>query len=69
MSYGFIRNFVEGGELSMGKVSGHTHTQQQLNNYANQRNSNNSACRANNNNHANQLNPNNHASKSNQSNK
>lgn len=63
MSCGFIRNFVEGGELSMGKVSGSTHTQQQLNNYANQRNSNNSAYRANNNNHANQLNPNNQASK------
>ena len=47
----------------MGKVSGNTHTQQQLNNYANQRNSNNSAYRANNNNHANQLNPNNQASK------
>lgn len=43
----------------MGKVSGNTHTPQQLNNYANQRNSNNSAYRANNNNHANQLNPNN----------
>jgi len=40
-------------------VSGKTHSQQQVNNYANQRNSNNSANRANNNNHANQLNPNN----------
>lgn len=69
MSYGFIRNFVEGGELLMGKVSGNTHTQQQLNNYANQCNSNNSAYRANNNNHANQLNPNNHTSKSGQSSK
>ena len=66
-SIGFIRNFIERGELLMGKVSGNTHTQQQLNNYANQRNSNNSAYRANNNNHANQLNPNNQASKSSQS--
>jgi hypothetical protein len=40
-------------------VSGKTHSRQQVNNYANQRNSNNSANRANNNNHANQLNPNN----------
>lgn len=53
----------------MGKVFGNTHTQQQLNNYANQRNSNNSAYRANNNNHADQLNPNNHTSKSGQSSK
>ncbi len=42
----------------MSKVSGNTHTQQQLNNYANQHNPNTSAYRANNNNHANQLNPN-----------
>lgn len=55
--YGYF--FMEGGETAMAKVSGNTHTQQQLNNYANQRNSNNSAYRANNNNHANQLNPNN----------
>lgn len=55
-----LKNVVEGGELIMGKgVSGSTHTQQQRNNYANQRNSNNSAYRANNSNHANQLNPNN----------
>ena len=40
-------------------VSGHTHTQQQLNHYANQHNPNNSAYWANVNNHANQLNPNN----------
>lgn len=40
-------------------VSGHTHTQQQLNHYANQHNPNNSAYWANMNNHANQLNPNN----------
>jgi len=40
-------------------VSGKTHTQQQLNNYANQNNPNNSAYRANQNNHSNQCNPNN----------
>ena len=51
--------FVKGGATAMAKVSSHTHTQKQLNNYANQHNSNNSAYRANNNNHANQLNPNN----------
>ena len=46
----------------MGKgVSGKTHTQQQRDNYANQKNSNNSAYRANQNNHANQLNSNNSA--------
>ena len=42
-------------------VSGKTHSQAQLNNYANQNNPNNSANRANNNNHSNQLNPNNSA--------
>lgn len=41
------------------KVSSHTHTKAQLNNYANQKNSNNAAHRANQNNHANQCNPNN----------
>lgn len=40
-------------------VSGHTHTQQQLNHYANQHNPNNVAYRANVNNNANQFNPNN----------
>lgn len=50
---------TEGGETIMKKVSGYTHTQKQINNYANQRNTNNSAYQANNNNHANQLNPNN----------
>lgn len=40
-------------------VSGHTHTQSQLNNYANQHNPNNSAYRAYHNNHSNQCNPNN----------
>lgn len=50
----------------MGKghgVSGHTHTQAQLNNYANQNNPNNSAYQANRDNHANQCNPNNDAYK------
>ena len=46
----------------MGKgVSGKTHTQQQCNNYANQKNPNNAAYRANQNNRSNQLNPNNSA--------
>ncbi len=40
-------------------VSGKTHTQQQLNHYANQHNPNNGAYRANINNRSNQLNPNN----------
>ena len=39
-------------------VSGHTHTQQQVNHYANQHNPNNNAYQANLNNHANQCNPN-----------
>ena len=46
----------------MGKghgVSSHTHTQKQLDHYANQHNPNNGAYWANLNNHANQLNPNN----------
>ncbi len=49
-------------ERNMGKghgVSGHTHTQQPLDHYANQHNPNNSAYWADMNNHANQLNPNN----------
>ncbi len=45
-------------------VSGKTHTTQQRDNYANQKNPNNSANRANNNNHSNQCNPNNSAYKS-----
>lgn len=49
---------MKGCEPTMSKVSGNTHTQKQLNNYANQNNPNNPAYRANNNNHANQLNPN-----------
>ena len=40
-------------------VSGHTHTQQQLNDYANQHNPNNHAYCDNLDNHANQCNPNN----------
>ena len=40
-------------------VSGNTHTQQQLNNYANQHNPKTASYRANNNNHSNQLNSNN----------
>lgn len=44
----------------MGKgVSGHTHTQEQLNSYANQNNPNNDAYQSDLDNHANQLNPNN----------
>ena len=39
-------------------VSSHTHTQQQLNDYANQMNPNSAAYKANMNNHANQLNQN-----------
>ena len=42
-------------------VSGHTHTQAQLNHYANQHNPNNSSYVANANNHSNQCNPNNAA--------
>lgn len=41
----------------MKKVSGKTHTQEQLNAWANQNNPNNKAYRANFNNHSNQLNP------------
>ena len=40
-------------------VSGHTHTQAQLNAYANQHNPNNAAYHAGLDNHANQCNPNN----------
>lgn len=46
--------------MSKGRgVSGHTHTQKQLDAYANQNNSNNPAYWANLDNHANQCNPNN----------
>ena len=44
--------------MAKGKVSGKTHTQQQLNDWANQNNPNNRAYKANADNHANQLNPN-----------
>lgn len=40
-------------------VSGHTHTQAQLDHYANQNNPNNVAHQAENDNHSDQLNPNN----------
>lgn len=40
-------------------VSGYTHTQQQLDDYANQNNPNSSAYQADNDNHSNQCNPNN----------
>lgn len=40
-------------------VSSHTHTNSQLNHYANQHNPNNDAWKSNNDNHSNQLNPNN----------
>lgn len=46
----------------MGKghgVSGHTHTREQLNHYANQHNPNNASYRSDSDNHANQCNPNN----------
>jgi hypothetical protein len=43
--------------MAKGKVSGKTHTQAQLNDWANQNNSNNKAYKANVDNRANQLNP------------
>ncbi len=45
----------------MNKVSGKTHTKEQLDNWANQHNPNNKAYKANANNHSNQKNPNNKA--------
>ena len=42
----------------MGKVSGKTHTKEQLDNWANQHNPNNIAYKANADNNANQMNPN-----------
>ena len=42
----------------MAKVSGKTHSKEQLDNWANQHNPNNEAYRANADNHSNQLNPN-----------
>lgn len=41
----------------MKKVSGKTHTKEQLDNWANQHNPNNKAYKANADNHANQMNP------------
>ena len=41
----------------MGKVSGKTHTKEQLDNWANQHNPNNKAYQANADNHSNQKNP------------
>ena len=43
----------------MSRISGKTHTKQQLDHYANQNNPNNKAYKANLDNHSNQLNPNN----------
>ena len=43
----------------MSKVSGNTHSNNQMNHYSNQNNPNNAAHTANNNNHSNQMNPNN----------
>lgn len=38
----YMKLFIlEGGETIMGKVSGNTHTQNQINNYSNQHNPNN----------------------------
>lgn len=44
--------------MSNNKVSGKTHTKEQLDNWANQHNPNNKAYRANADNHSNQKNPN-----------
>jgi hypothetical protein len=59
----FVKWIINGGGNPMSKnsggVSSHTHTQSQLDHYANQHNPNNSAYQANLDNHANQLNPNN----------
>lgn len=43
--------------MAKSKVSGKTHTQAQLNDWANQNNPNNKVYRANADNHANQMNP------------
>ena len=49
---------VQKGEEKMsGKVSGKTHSKEQLDNWANQHNPNNKAYRSNADNHANQSNP------------
>ena len=49
--------------ITMGKISGKTHTKEQLDNWANQNNPNNKAYRANMNNRTNQLNPYNKAAR------
>lgn len=49
----------KGGDSMKNKVSGYTHSKNQINNYSNQNNKNNKAYIANLNNRANQLNPNN----------
>lgn len=53
--------FMKGSEhmSKRGGVSSYTHTQQQLDDYANQNNPNNDAYQEDLDNHANQLNPNN----------
>lgn len=61
MKVAFICIKKEGG-INMpkgGGVSGHTHTQEQLDHYANQNNPNNDAYQADNDNHSDQKNPNN----------
>ena len=51
---------LEQNKMGKGQgVFGNTHTQQQVNHYANQHNPNNAAYQANKDNHANQCNPNN----------
>lgn len=49
--------------MSKSNCSGNTHTQNQVNHYANQHNPNSAAYRAAQNNHSNQCNPNHSASK------
>lgn len=47
----------KGAQMSKNKVSGKTHSKEQLDNWSKQNNPNNKAYQANNNNRANQLNP------------
>lgn len=55
-----VRGFLvqEGEGMDNKKISGKTHTKEQLDNWANQNNPNNKAYRANAKNHSNQMNPN-----------
>ena len=53
--------FNETGGQKMSKVSGNTHTQNQMDAHANQKNPNNSSSKATANNRSNQMNPNNAA--------